>query len=77
MSTRLLGGDTAAGIVGKQCVEEIQSVSFEVVDEIFVVVTCPFGEGGLEVGKARDAGPDLLVRGAEGSAVMIRDDDAK
>ena len=71
MSTRLLGGDAAAGVVGEQCIEKIQPVLFEIVDEVFVIVTCPFREGGFEVGKARDTGPDLLVGCAEGSAVVL------
>ncbi len=74
MSAGLLGGYAAAGVVGEQCVEEVQAVLFKVVDEIFVVITRPFGEGRLEVGKARDAGPDLLVGGAEGTVGVVRDD---
>ena len=73
MSAGLFGGDTPAGVVGEQGVQQIQPVFIEVVDKVLVVVTGPFREGGLEVRQARDAGPDLLVGGAEGTVGVVRD----
>jgi hypothetical protein len=61
----LLGRDAAGRVVGKHHLKEVETGLVEVRDQGNRVVTNPLGEGRLEVGIARNAGPDLLSRGAE------------
>lgn len=64
----LLGRDAAGGVVDEHHLEKVQARLVQVRAKGRGGVACPLGEGGLEVGIASHAGPDVLGRSAEETA---------